>query len=387
MAEGSQYHVQTMENPPRFDLNDALLRWRRDLAGQPGIATEDIRELETHLLETLSAFRRRGLNEEQAFAKAREKLGAAAQVGAEFAKAHLLRIWRDRVFWIAFLSFVMALYTSAVGQPLMRLAHWLQDSLGTSSAVLAVSVLAGLRFLLLSALMASGYAELVYRKFSWLFSQRRRLGALALLAAVAANLLSYRTVGGGFVYELGFLGFALLVMPREIRAASALRSQGLENWRNSVGVWRDRLFWVLLAELAIGAWTMVTLVGADAYRLHLHGPRPAAFPIIVSVLFFLIWLVPMGVVGLGLWTGQLSVISRALRSRWQVALVAVGLLMMSVAAKFWLSTWNVSSARFSAVDWKFEFMLDTLCSLFVGVVLVALTVWVAPSQRQRRAIQ
>jgi hypothetical protein len=86
-----------MENQPCFALNDALLRWRRELAGQRGITEEDIRELETHLLESFSAFQRQGLSGEEALAKAREKLGSASQLGAEFAKTHLLTIWRDGV--------------------------------------------------------------------------------------------------------------------------------------------------------------------------------------------------------------------------------------------------------------------------------------------------
>jgi hypothetical protein len=57
-----------MENQPRFDLNDALLRWWHDLAAQPGIAAEDVRELETHLLESFAAFQR-GLTEEEALSK------------------------------------------------------------------------------------------------------------------------------------------------------------------------------------------------------------------------------------------------------------------------------------------------------------------------------
>src|SRR5690348_4279461 len=62
MAEGSQHDVQIMENQPGFDLNDALVQWRCDLAAQPGIATEDIRELETHLRESFTAFQRGGLS-------------------------------------------------------------------------------------------------------------------------------------------------------------------------------------------------------------------------------------------------------------------------------------------------------------------------------------
>src|SRR6266568_275551 len=156
MAASPQHHVQIMENQSRFDLNEALRQWRLDLAGQPGIAAEDLRELETHLLANVSALEQRGVAEEEAFARAQEKLGSAAQVGAEFAKAYLLRIWRDRVFWIAFFGFGTALYSSAAGQPLMRLAHWLRDLQGTASGVLAVSVLAGLPSWFVCVLMASG---------------------------------------------------------------------------------------------------------------------------------------------------------------------------------------------------------------------------------------
>src|SRR5579859_8130695 len=93
-----------MENPPRFDLKDALLRWRRELSAQPGLAAEDVRELEAHLSESLSVFQRCGLTEEEAFARAREKLGSVAGLAAEFARANVLRIWRDRVFWIALVA-------------------------------------------------------------------------------------------------------------------------------------------------------------------------------------------------------------------------------------------------------------------------------------------
>ena len=63
-------------------------------------------------------------------------LGSVAELGAEFAKANVLRIWRDRVFWIALLGFVLVLYTSAFGPQLIRLGNLLPSSLGLSCAVL-----------------------------------------------------------------------------------------------------------------------------------------------------------------------------------------------------------------------------------------------------------
>ena len=373
-----------MENQPCFDLNDALVRWRRDLASQPGLDAEDIRELETHLLEGVSAFRRRGFSEGEAFAEAREKLGPAALVGAEFAKAHLLRIWRDRVFWIALIGCVGELFYSA-GWPLLKdLADWLRASQGTLWAVVTISALGSFPCLVISFLMGSGYAEVVYRKLSWLFARRWRLAAAGVMATIAANWFTYRTMGVLIVFELGFLGFAILVMPPELRVASACKSHRLANWRNCLGVWRDRLFWVALAGLAISAWTTAISFGADAYFLRLLESQPATIPVIASVLFFLIWLGPMGLVGLGLWTGHLSVISRALRSRRQVALIGGALVLTMVAGRLWLSTWNVASARVPVADWKFRYALDAGCGLFAGILLVAMMIWVLPWQRKRR---
>ena len=176
-----------MENQSGFDLNDALLRWQGDLAVQPGIAAEDIRELETHLRETFSAFQRRGLSDPEAFAKAREKLGPAAQIGAEFAKAHQLRIWRDRVFWIALVGWVWMVPFSAGWLAVMELVNRLRASLGTPTAALVHLVLESVPFLLICVVMGSGYGEVIHRKFRWFFHRRWRLAAGEVLATVAAN--------------------------------------------------------------------------------------------------------------------------------------------------------------------------------------------------------
>ena len=82
-----------------FDLNRALLAWKAELASEPGVSVENVRELQAHLLENISALQRRGLNDQEAFLKARQQLGSMSKIGAEFAKDNPLRIWRDRVFW------------------------------------------------------------------------------------------------------------------------------------------------------------------------------------------------------------------------------------------------------------------------------------------------
>jgi hypothetical protein len=114
-------------------------------------------------------------------------------------------------------------------------------------------------------------------------------------------------------------------------------------------------------------------------RLRHIGPAAA---IIGMMLFFLVWLGPMGLVGLGLWSGHLSVISRALRSRRRVALIGGALVLMVAAQKIWLSTWNVAADRLPT-DWRFEFRLESAYTLFAGLISIAVMIWVLPWERER----
>ena len=45
-----------MENQTRYDLNAAVENWRNELAAQPNLASDDRRELETHLRDLISEF-------------------------------------------------------------------------------------------------------------------------------------------------------------------------------------------------------------------------------------------------------------------------------------------------------------------------------------------
>lgn len=101
MAGRSQLPVQIMENQARFDLNAAIENWRNELAGQPNLASDDRRELETHLRDAITGFQQRGLNDEESFWLARRRVGQPQQLGEEFVKANPAKVWRERVFWMA----------------------------------------------------------------------------------------------------------------------------------------------------------------------------------------------------------------------------------------------------------------------------------------------
>ncbi len=101
-----------MENQTRFDLNAAIEKWRQELAAQPNLAADDRRELETHLRDAIAGFQQRGLNDEESFWLARRRVGKPPRLGEEFVKADPAKVWRERIFWMAFCSFSLPLWRS-----------------------------------------------------------------------------------------------------------------------------------------------------------------------------------------------------------------------------------------------------------------------------------
>jgi len=88
-----------MEDKAGFDLNDALRRWRRSLAGRAGLQGENLEELESHLRESVATLEHSGLSSEEAFFVALRRLGSAEALGREFALVHSRSVWLDRLLW------------------------------------------------------------------------------------------------------------------------------------------------------------------------------------------------------------------------------------------------------------------------------------------------
>lgn len=92
---------QNMEDQTRFDLNAAINNWRNELATQPNLASDNLRELETHLCDAITRFQQCGLNDEESFWLARRRVGQPQQLCKEFVKVNPNEVWRERVFWMA----------------------------------------------------------------------------------------------------------------------------------------------------------------------------------------------------------------------------------------------------------------------------------------------
>ncbi|HEY5297573.1 MAG TPA: permease prefix domain 1-containing protein [Verrucomicrobiae bacterium] len=100
-----------MENQTRFDLNAAVENWRNELAVQPNLASDDRRELETHLRDAIAGFQQRDLNDEESFWLARKRVGQPQRLVEEFVKANPATVWRERIFWAAIILLIIRLWS------------------------------------------------------------------------------------------------------------------------------------------------------------------------------------------------------------------------------------------------------------------------------------
>jgi hypothetical protein len=89
-----------MESQAQFDLNDAILRWRRNLERLPALGAGDTEELESHLRDSIETLRVRGLTLEEAFLIASQRLGPPRQLEREYGKMNPQGVWMERGLWM-----------------------------------------------------------------------------------------------------------------------------------------------------------------------------------------------------------------------------------------------------------------------------------------------
>ena len=91
---------KTMENPTSFDLNLAISEWRKSVEQMPGFDTQNLRELETHLRDSVATLQRKDLSPEESFVVAVRRIGPATELAAEFRKVNRREVWLDRALWM-----------------------------------------------------------------------------------------------------------------------------------------------------------------------------------------------------------------------------------------------------------------------------------------------
>jgi hypothetical protein len=89
-----------MAPPADFDLAASLTRWRESLGAHEALTPERVRELETHLRDSLAEIRAQGITANEAFWVAARRVGDASSLAGQFVQADPASVWRTRVFWM-----------------------------------------------------------------------------------------------------------------------------------------------------------------------------------------------------------------------------------------------------------------------------------------------
>ena len=77
-----------METTAPFNLNTALQLWMEQLGQSPQVKADDLKELESHVRDSVSQLQGKGLSSEESFLIATQRVGSPAKLEPEFAKVN-----------------------------------------------------------------------------------------------------------------------------------------------------------------------------------------------------------------------------------------------------------------------------------------------------------
>lgn len=92
-----------------FTLNQAIKGWRLKFKQSEQFIDAEIDELESHLMDEISALKLKDLTDEEAFLVANLRLGTLQSLKAEYQKIHPNRLWQKRFLWMltGFVFFIL----------------------------------------------------------------------------------------------------------------------------------------------------------------------------------------------------------------------------------------------------------------------------------------
>ncbi len=218
-----------------FDLNEAIARWRTNLAAGGACGKSDLDELEAHLREEIENLTALKLSEEESFLVAKHRLGQPASLAREFAKINRLAVWSHRLLWVALGLFMHFLVSHFVATAFWR---WL-------ALINRASGMVHTRSLVMGCVLHLGLLGTVYF-------------ALYRAARVELSGLSFVRPAGKFRRILSFFSrlFLLVFTIYIFRAfGAALTLPAFDPWLSE-----SWLAW--LALLGLPSWIHVLLVPA-----------------------------------------------------------------------------------------------------------------------------
>jgi hypothetical protein len=184
-----------MESRTDFDLNQALAAWRKQFSDE--LSDEQLKELESHLLESSTALQQGGFSEAEAFLVAAHRLGRPVELGEEFRRNQLFSFTSGHARWLLTgalgyvgLQSLFGIVQRVAGTASLLLTHN-TAILGASGLIVAVVSLFVVALLLLD--VAKGGRRLAPLLNSRFVKSRARVASivgLLVLAHWAASLVA-----------------------------------------------------------------------------------------------------------------------------------------------------------------------------------------------------
>jgi len=101
-----------MESRTTFDITKTVRDWKFKLSTNSSITSDNINELESHLLDEITELQSIGLNEEEAFMVAQKRIGSLDNIAIEFSKINRIQHFSNRI--LPYLRGVLA-YVAILG--------------------------------------------------------------------------------------------------------------------------------------------------------------------------------------------------------------------------------------------------------------------------------
>lgn len=123
-----------------IDLEQQIRTWREGLIQQEVLGTEDLKELEQHLRDSLGRLKAKGLSEEEAFLLATHRLGTPTELATEYAKVACAHVWTRRVCWMLSGYLLIELLARGIGTTSLIVQAAVVAATGNGYGIAAVAL-------------------------------------------------------------------------------------------------------------------------------------------------------------------------------------------------------------------------------------------------------
>jgi len=187
-----------------FDLNEAIGKWRREMAESDACSSEELDEMESHLHDSVDDLKRIGLGGEEALLVAVHRLGDTRKIAREFVKSNRDGLITRRLVWFC-AGILVYLFVNNSAHVVAEACTVVAAPLGLNGYMLGVMAF-GLKTVILVATLFLLYRLILHADFSDKISNKltNYKKRTILVSALAFSFCHWMVIQGGhfLIYPL-----------------------------------------------------------------------------------------------------------------------------------------------------------------------------------------